>query len=66
MHVVGKKFTILALFYSVFEGNFQVQAPRGLYLKGGLNGGFCASQVWGTYIWRGFFLEFYGMLSNLS
>ena len=35
---VGRKFTALALFYSVFEGNFQVQAPPG--------GG-------GAYIWRG-------------
>ena len=23
----GKKFTVFALFYFVFEGNFQVQAP---------------------------------------
>ena len=30
--IVGRKFTIFALFYFVFEGNFQVQAPRGLYL----------------------------------
>ena len=28
--IVGNKFTVFALFYSVFEGNFQVQAtPRG-------------------------------------
>ena len=26
---VGRKFTVFALFYSVFEGNFQVQAPGG-------------------------------------
>ena len=26
---VGRKFTVFALFYFVFEGNFQVQAPWG-------------------------------------
>ena len=26
--VVRRKFTIIALFYFVFEGKFQVQAPR--------------------------------------
>ena len=36
--VVGRKFTVFALFYFVFEGNFQVQAPP----RGG-----------GAYIWRG-------------
>ena len=36
--IVGINFTIFALFYSVFEGNFQVQAPpqggggRGAYI----------------------------------
>ena len=28
--IVGSKFTVFALFYFVFEGNFQVQAPGGL------------------------------------
>ena len=27
--IVGRKFTVFALFYLVFEGNFQVQAPGG-------------------------------------
>jgi len=43
---VGRKFTIFALFYFVFEGKFQVQAPRvgggggggGLYLEGLIHG----------------------------
>ena len=26
---VGRKFTVFALFYFVFEGNFQVKAPGG-------------------------------------
>ena len=60
--IVGRKFTIFALFYFVFEDNFQVQTPRGLYLEGRFNGGFFALQVWGAYTWRGLFLEFYGIL----
>ena len=32
--IVGRKFTVFALFYFVFEGNFQVQAPRGLIFGG--------------------------------
>ena len=57
---VGRKFTVLALFYFVFEGNFQVQAcPRGAYIcmEGRFNGRLFALQVWGTYIWRGLQME---------
>ena len=32
--------TVFALFYFEFEGNFQVQAPGGLYFEGLFNGGF--------------------------
>ena len=28
--MVGRKFTVFALFFFVFQGNFQVQAPGGL------------------------------------
>ena len=41
--IVGRKFTVLALFYFLFEGNFQVQAspPRGAYIwRGDLTKGF--------------------------
>ena len=31
--VVGRKFTIFPLFYFVFEGNFQVQAPPEGFLR---------------------------------
>ena len=51
--IVGRKFTVFALFYLVFEGNFQVQAPGGLYMEGRFNGRFFALQVWGAYIWKG-------------
>ena len=38
---MGRKFTIFALFYFVFEGKFQVQALRGAYIrKGDLAEGF--------------------------
>ena len=64
--IVGRKFAILALFYFVFEGNFQVQAPGGLYLEGLFNGGvFCLTRL-GDYIWRGLFSEFYGSPSFLK
>ena len=41
--IVERKFTVFALFYFVFDGNFQVQAPPGgLYLEGRFNEGFFA------------------------
>ena len=49
--IVGSKFTVFALFYFVFDGNFQVQAPGGLIFGG-------------TYTWRGLFSEFYGILQG--
>ena len=30
---MGRKFTVFALFYFVFEGKFKVQAPRGGYIR---------------------------------
>ena len=49
--IVGGKFTVFALFYFVFEGNFPSTSPlRGLYLEGRFNGGFFALPVWGAYI----------------
>ena len=35
--IAGRRFTVFALFDFVFEGNFQVQAPGGLYLEGRFN-----------------------------
>ena len=40
---------------------FQAQAPGGLYSEGSFNETFFALRVWGAYIWRGLFSEFYGM-----
>ena len=44
--IVGRKFTVFALSYFVFEGNFQVQAPRPPSRGGGWGGG-------GLLIFRG-------------
>ena len=59
---VATKLTVFALFYFVLEGNFQVQSlgGGGGYLDGRFNGAFFALRVWGAYIWRGLFSEFYG------
>ena len=34
--ILGRKFAVFALFYFVFEGNFQVQAPGGLIFGGAI------------------------------
>ena len=39
--------TVFALFYFEFEGNFRVQTPRGVYLEGRFIGEFFALRVWG-------------------
>ena len=63
---MGRKFTIFALFYFVFEGKFQVQAPQGAYIRrGNLTEGFLLHDFGGlifgrAYIWRGLFSKFYG------
>ena len=70
--IVRRKFTVFALFYFAFEGNFQGQAPPGgLYLKGRFNGWFFALRVrrayiWKGYTWRGLFSEFYGTLKKVN
>ena len=46
--IVGSKFTVFALFYFVFEGNFPSTSSRGgLYLEERFNGGFFALPLWG-------------------
>ena len=66
---MGRKFTIPALFYFVFEGKFQVQASPGgggAYIRrGDLTEGFLRYDFGGlifggAYTWRGFFSELYG------
>ena len=63
----GSKFTIFRLFHSVFEGNFPSTSPRGAYSwRGDSTEGFFALPVWGAYIWRGLYMEFYGNLIMLA
>ena len=65
--IVGSKFTVLALFYFVFEGNFPSTSPRGAYIwRGDLTEGFSRYRfggliLGGAYTWRGLFSEFYGI-----
>ena len=49
---MGRKFTNFALFYFVFEGKSQVQAPpRGAYIRrGDLTEGFCVTILGGLYM----------------
>ena len=69
--IVGGKFTVFALFYLVFEDNFQVQAPGGAYIRRGdftFTEGFLCYEFGGLYLeglihgGRGgwVFSEFYG------
>ena len=54
--IVGSKFTVFALFYFVFEGNFPSTSPRGAYIwRGDLTEGFCVTGL-GAYILRGSWL----------
>ena len=60
--IVGSKFTVLVLFYFVFESNFPSTSPRRAYIgRGDLTEGFLGLPVSGAYTWRGLFSEFYGM-----
>ena len=67
--IVGSKFTVFALFYFVFEGNFPSTSPRGACIwRGDLTEGFL--HYWfgglifgGAYTWRSLFSKFCGMPS---
>ena len=67
--IVGRKLTVFALLQFVFECNFQVQAPRGAYIRrGDLTEGFFTLRVCGAYIWRGLYMEglIFGILRYVS
>ena len=57
--VVGRKFTIFALFYFVFEGKIiPSTSPPGAYIRrGDLTEGFFMLPFWGAYIWRNLYME---------
>ena len=48
--IVGSKFTIFALFYFVFDGNFQFKPSGGLFWRGNLTEGFCVTGLGGLYL----------------
>ena len=58
--IVGSKFTVFALFYFVFEGNFPSRSPRGgLYLEGGdLTEGFLRYRIGGLIFGGAYFRNF--------
>ena len=62
--IVESKFTVMALFYFVFEGNFpSTSFPWALYLEGRFNGFFFCVNGWG-----GLYLEelIFGILRYLT
>ena len=62
--IVGSEFTVFALFYFVFEGNFPSTSPQGAYIwRGDLKEGFLRYKFGGLifggdYTWRGLLSEF--------
>ena len=66
--IVGSKFTVFALFYLVFAGNFPSTSPQGASIwRGDLTDGFLRNELGGlifggAYTTRGLFSEFYGNL----
>ena len=51
--IVGRKFTVFALFYFVFDGNFPISTPQGAYIwRGDLTEGFLRYRF-GGLIFRG-------------
>ena len=56
--IVEKKFTVFALLYFVFDGNFKVHAPGGACIWRGDLTVFFALRVWGASIWRGLYIIF--------
>ena len=56
--IVVSKFTVFALFYFVFGGQFSTyNPPGGLYLEGRFDGGFFALPVWGGLYLAGLYME---------
>ena len=57
--IVGSKFTIFALFYFVFEGNFPSTSPRGAYIwRGDLTEGFLRYRIGGLIFGGAYFRNF--------
>ena len=54
--IVGSKFTIFALFYFVFEGNFESTSPP--FERGDLTGGGLRYRFWGLLFGGAYFRNF--------
>ena len=62
--IVGSIFTVFALFYFVFEGNFQSTSPPGSYIwRGHLTQGFLRYRLGGLIFGGAYFRNF--TVSNL-
>ena len=67
--ILGRKFNVFALVYFEFEGNFQVQASQGAYIRSGdVTEGFLRYEFGGAYIWRGLYKEglIFGILRYIA
>ena len=67
--IVGSKFTILALFHFVFEGNFPSTSPRGAYIwRGDLMEGFLHYRFRGLKLGGAYYMEglIFGILRYLK
>ena len=57
--MVGSKFTVFALLYFVFEGNFPSTTPLGAYIwRGDLTGGFLRYRFGGPIVGGAYFRNF--------
>ena len=57
--IVGGKFTVFALFYLVFEGNFPSRNPQGAYIwRGDLTEGFLRYRFGGLIFGGAYFRNF--------
>ena len=64
--IVGSKFTVFALFYFVFEGNFPSTSPRGAYIwRGDLTEGFLRYRFVGGLIFGGAYFRNFSVASKI-
>ena len=65
--IVGSKFTVFALFYFVFEGNFPSTSPRGAYIwRGDLTEGFLRYRFGGLIFGGAYFRNFTVVIYSLK
>ena len=63
--IVRSKFTVFALFYFVFEGNFQSTSPQGAYIwRGHLTEGFLRHWFGGLIFEGAYFRNFTVFFNN--